>query len=469
MFTTRIFAMTGCALTVCLAAAPAQGQCDPQEAGKLIASEAGAGDWFGCAVAMDGDTLVVGASRDDHAGKVDAGSAYVFVRSGATWTEQARLTSWDATDGAQFGCSVALSGNTLVIGASGASAGAVAYCGAACVFVRSAGIWSPQQKLTASDAAAHDEFGVAVALDGDTIVIGARADDAPGAADSGSAYVFERSVSTWTEAAKLTGSNPRTGDRFGSAVAIDSETLVVGAMMQGTDDTGAAYVYGRIGTVWTYQSTLRCPDPAAYDFFGASVAIDRDTIIVTAPGSAGGSAYAYVRGTVGWIPQGTLVPDDATSFGNAVSVRGNVAVVGARADDHAAGNDAGAAFVFTRAGSEWIQQDKVTASDAAAVDRFGTSVALADAETVIGAYMDDHTGLSDAGSVYVVDLNCSFEPGDLDVDGDVDVNDFVILAGCLDGPLGGLSPGCEGADLDGDLGADLADFGVFQGLFASEP
>ena len=195
-------------------------------------------DRFGGSVAISGDTVVVGAPRDDDAG-FDSGSVYVFVRSGTTWTEEAKLTASDAAAEDEFGVSVALSGDTALVGASGdddAGSGS----GSAYVFVRNGTSWSQQVKLTASDAAAEDGFGASVALSGDTALVGASGDDGTGVS-SGSAYVFVRNGTSWIQQAKLTASDAAAIDYFGYSVALSGETALVGAPFN--DGVGSAYAY----------------------------------------------------------------------------------------------------------------------------------------------------------------------------------------------------------------------------------
>src|SRR6185503_19688910 len=189
-------------------------------------SDAAAGDLFGDSVAVSGDTAVVGAIGDDDGG-TSSGSAYVFVRSAGVWSQQQKLTASDALAGDEFGYSVAVSGDTAVVGArSDSDAGT--FSGSAYVFVRSAGVWSQQQKLTASDAAAGDFFGFSVAVSGDTAVVGAIFDDDAGSG-SGSAYVFVRSAGVWSQQQKLTASDAAASDSFGASVAVSGDTAVVGA------------------------------------------------------------------------------------------------------------------------------------------------------------------------------------------------------------------------------------------------
>jgi uncharacterized protein with FMN-binding domain len=197
---------------------------------KVTASDGEAKDWLGWSIALDGDTAVVGAPSDDIGQTTDQGSAYVFTRNGGVWTQQQRLIANDGGAGDYFGNSVAISGDTVVVGAFLDDVVANANQGSVYVFVRSGGVWTQQQKLTANDGAASDNFGSAVAINGDTVVVGAEQDNIGTNSIQGSAYVFIRSGNNWAQKQKLTANDGTANDHFGSAVAISSDTIVVGAV-----------------------------------------------------------------------------------------------------------------------------------------------------------------------------------------------------------------------------------------------
>jgi hypothetical protein len=232
---------------------------------KLTAGDGAAYDAFGGSVAINGDTAIVGACYDDVGANSDQGSAYVFVRSGTAWTQQAQLTAGDGAAGDHFGKSVAISGDTAIVGADDADVGANIDQGSAYVFVRSGTAWTQQAQLTAGDGAAGDLFGASVAISGDTAIVGAYDDDVGANSDQGSAYVFVRSGTTWTQQAQLTAGDGAAGDAFGKSVAISGDTAIVGA---GYDDVGAnsdqgsAYVFVRSGTAWSQQAKLTAGDGA---------------------------------------------------------------------------------------------------------------------------------------------------------------------------------------------------------------
>ncbi len=343
----------------------------------LKASNPDANDRFGGAVAIAGDTIVIGASGESSGStgvngtesdnsKVDAGAAYVFVRSGTSWSQQAYLKGSTAAAFDQFGCSVAISGDTVVVGAIIAQK--------ATVFVRSGTTWTTETDLVASNAGTRDQFGCAVAVDGDTVVVGAdwEESNATGVGgdqsdnslqEAGAAYVFVRSGTTWSQQAYLKASNTETFDDFGYAVAVAGDTAVVSALGEGSNATGvngdqsdnsmgnagAVYVFLRSGTTWSQQAYLKASNTDAGDWFGHSLSIEGDTLLVGAPGE----------------------------FSNATGVNGGQSDNSLRF--------AGAVYVFARNGTVWSQLAYVKASNTDAFDDFGFSVSLSGDTFVAGA------------------------------------------------------------------------------------
>jgi hypothetical protein len=310
---------------------------------KLLASDGAAYDYFGCSVSLDGDTAVIGADGDDDLGSA-SGSAYVFTRTGTSWTQQAKLLASDGEAGDKFGRSVSLDGDTVVIGAYSDDS----YRGSAYVFTRSGTTWMQQAKLTASDGEADGFFGISVSLDGDTVVIGAYRDDLY----RGSAYIFTRTGTSWAQQAKLLASDGSAGDWFGVSVSVDGDTAVIGAYKDDDlgDASGSAYVFTRTGTSWTQQAKLLASDGAADDEFGWSVSLDGDTAVIGADGdddlgSASGSAYVFTRSGTTWTQQAKLTASDGEAddwFGWSVSLDGDTVVIIAAGDD----SWRGSAYVF---------------------------------------------------------------------------------------------------------------------------
>ena len=394
------------ALTLFLGAlAPSSvAQCELQ---KLLPADVTVADEFGNAVAIDGDTLLVGAHLTREAG-FSSGVVYVFVQSGFGWTQQAKLVPSDPRLSMAFGCSVSLAGDTAVVGAWGDYPHGP-QSGSAYVFVRQNTTWIQQAKLLPGDGAPLDRFGRDVSISARTVVVGAPGDEDNGP-KSGSAYVFVRSGGAWSQEAKLLPGDGQQEDHFGMAVGLSGDTAVVGApryVVNPGSGSGSAYVFVRSGTAWTQQAKL-LPVPATPKlFFGRDVGASGETIVVgvpwdDAPGENSGSACVFVRSGTTWSQQGKLVASDGAPFdyfGSDVSLEGDRIAVGAYYDDDN-GPYSGSAYSFVRSGSTWNQQAKLLPHDGETWDIFGDAVATEGDITVVGArWNDDHGG--DSGSAYV--------------------------------------------------------------------
>jgi hypothetical protein len=371
------------------------------------ATDYAAGDLLGISVAVSGDTLIAGASRVNMGGNARQGAAYVFTRSDANWSQQQKLTAPDGAAFDEFGISVAVSENTLIIGAHQANPGGNNSQGAAYVFTRSGASWSLQQKLVAADGVGADYFGRSVALDGETALVGARRAAVGDNTDQGAAYVFTRSGASWSQQQKLAAADGADSDRFGHSVALDGETALVGAYGDNSNQ-GAAYVFTLSGANWSQQQKLAADDGAVNEHFGRSVALNGETALVGAHlayingNSNQGAAYVFTRSGASWSQQQKLVAADGAAtdlFGSSVALDGETALIGARADVGANGNQ-GAAYVFTRSGASWSQQQKLVARDGAAGDWFGRSVALDGDTALVGADRANVGGLTDTGKFY---------------------------------------------------------------------
>jgi hypothetical protein len=412
------------------------------EQAKLTASDGSDGDQFGT-VAIDGDTIVVGAHLDDVGANANQGSAYVFVKPAGGWsgplTEQARLVASDGAVGDFFGLNVAVSGDTIVVGArlddvvrSGVTR---VDQGSAYVFVQPAGGWNgtlnESAKLTSSAGAATDWFGDKVAISGDVVVVGARLDDIGAGCltcdpigNRGSAYVFVKPAAGWsgnrTQNATLNPSIGFTGDEFGMSVAIDGDTIVVGAWLTGSD-SGSAYVYVKPAAGWSgnlsQNARLLASDAGVNDRFGVSIDVSGDTVVVGSyfddRGAIDqGSAYVFVKPPAsGWSGNlnqtAKLIATDAAAgdqFGNTVAVSGDTVAIGARFDNVGPNSDQGSVYTFVKPATGWngtlTENHKLTASDGAAFDLFGL-VALSGDTLLVGAPTDDVGVYVDHGSAYV--------------------------------------------------------------------
>ena len=322
---------------------------------KITADDGATDDLFGHSVSISGDYAIVGAEYDDdNDNGPRSGSAFVFKRDGTSWTQEAKLLASDGATGDLFGHSVSISGDYAIVGAehdydNGTESGS------AYLFKRSGTSWQQEAKLLSSDRAARDHFGFSVSISGDYAVVGASKDDDNGT-ESGSAYIFKRSGATWAQEAKLLASDGAVEDEFGFLVSISGDYAVVGAVCDSDNGncSGSAYVFKRSGTSWTQEAKLLASDGAVEDFFGASVSISGDYAVVGAPGD----------------------------------------------DDN--GTDAGSAYLFKRSGTSWTQEAKLLPSDGATGDHFGWggSASISGDYAVVGAWGDDDNGDA-SGSVYV--------------------------------------------------------------------
>ena len=357
---------------------------------KLTAADGVAGDFFGGAVAISGDTAIVDASP--------AGAVYVFVRAnGGPWTLQQKLV---VNPG--FGLSVALSGDTIVAGAPFEDSEA----GSAYVFVRVGGVWQQQQRLTASDSVAGNLFGNAVGISGDTIVVGARFSRSGPQPGQGSAYVFTRSSGVWSEQQHLTAPDGGLAEFYGDAVAISGDTVVIGAAATSSEvpqqEHGSAYVYVRDSGVWNLQQQLVNGATLGESLFGVSVAIEGDIVVVGA--IFGNAAYVFERTGATW-GGAQLLSGGFGDFGISVSISGGTVVVGGRNQKVGGNFGQGAAFVFLKEFGQWSEQQMLSASDGAANDRFGYSVSISGDTIVAGSPFDQVGNNETQGSAYIFGPN----------------------------------------------------------------
>lgn len=363
---------------------------------RILPNDPGWCDNFGYAVAVDGNTVAVGAfegvSHLSH-----AGSVYIFQRlDDERWGQSAKITPPEKDIPMYFGFSVALDGGTLAVGAYNDTTdrGAGRAPGAVYVFNRNDGVWEQEAKLYANDWEHGDQFGWSVALDGDTIIVGASTKDGVGQS-TGAAYVFERQSGAWTQRAKLQATDRAAEDYFGHFVAIDNDTAVVGAMLK-DNQTGAAYVFKKYDNIWKQEAKLQASDRSEGSWFGGVVALDGDLAIVSAEhegagGAKAGAAYLFRRNDDVWGQEAKLRASDSAEynfFGESVAVQGDTVVVGAHGSD----NGVGAAYIFKRQiDRQWKQIEKVVATEKVRGGAFGNTVAVQDGTVVVGAYRADAT------------------------------------------------------------------------------
>jgi len=399
------------------------------EQGQLTASDGVGGDLFGNKLGISGDTIVAGVAQ---------GPAYVFVKPAGGWatmTETAKLT---ASDGLGAGCTVGISGDTVVIGMQRQDVAHVPTSrGLALVYVKPSGGWTSMTetaRLTASDGTFGDAFGSAVDINGDTVAVGAIFSRIAGVTQ-GAVYLFVKPVSGWanaTETAKLTASDGLFGDDLGNAVAIDGDTVVAGAIL---DDTGAnnsqgsAYVFTKPAGGWvnaTQTAKLTASDGAANNQLGFDVDISGDTVIAgsfradVGSSSQQGKAYLFVKPAGGWTSTtetAKLTASDGLPFdflGRAVCIEGDIAVVGAPGDDFGTSFSQGSAYVFKKPSGGWTnmtETEKLVASDGVFGDLFATALDISGSTVIVGSQF----GLGDQKSVYVfegeIEISIDIKPG----------------------------------------------------------
>lgn len=408
---------------------------------KLSASDAQSIDEFGKNLSINGtgEYLISGARNEDTVAS-NAGAAYIFKRTESTWSQQAKLTASDgqASDGFGYDVEISKDGNYAIVGAwfeDGGSGDPTSNAGAGYVFVRSGSSWTQQAKLVASDAGVGYLLGLHVSIneDGTYVALGASGEDTNGT-DSGAVYIFVRSGSSWSQQQKIEQNPSYSTQRF-SKVSLNSDGtyLLAGATnVQGPPNfngQGAVYVFTRSGSTWTQQQgPIFTSDGQSSDTFGHSIAINEDatTFIASAlnedggsgdPISSAGAAYIFTRSGSTWTEQAKIVASDAQAsdtFGRSVAISkdGNIVVVGTTAEDGGAGDplsSVGAFYVFERTGSSWTQKKKILSSDGDAFDSFANEVSISDDGNYIiaGAHSEDGgsgNAVSAAGAVYVYEV-----------------------------------------------------------------
>ena len=383
---------------------------------KLTAADAAASDQFGWSVAADRGLVLIGAP--------DKGGGVVFIfqtiDGEATHVQVAKLTAADAAANDRFGYSVAIAGDTVVVGSPYDDDGG-SNSGAAYVFRTTDGgaTYIEVAKLKAADAAAYDYFGIAVAMDGTTIAIGATGDD-DGGSYSGSVYVFSSTDdgATYSQVAKLTAADAAKDDEFGVSVAIDGGFVAIGARYDddGGAESGAVYIFGTCeartgscadGATYGQVAKLKAADAAAGNNFGVFVAMDGNTVAIGArydDGSNSGAVYIFRSDADATYDQVAKLnaAEVGDNFGCSVAINGGLVAIGNRYDD-GGGSESGSVRIFRGTNGTYDQVAELTASDAAAYDYFGYSVALDGDTVVIGAHGDDGSG-SESGAAYVFSL-----------------------------------------------------------------
>lgn len=376
------------------------------------------GGYFGWYADVEGDLAVVSAPGDDDDGVPNAGAIYVYHRdSSGVWNQEGKLRPMPPQLGDLFGQTVAVSGDTVAVGAPGTTINGLARSGAVYVYRRDGtGGWSLEAFITPIDPGPQigpigDQFGYSVDLRGSRIVAGATHDDDI-AWDAGAAYVFDRVGTTWTQTAKLHSGDGAGQDFrfFGNDVAVDANSIAVGLGHDvATLDRGAVYAYDKVGSSWV-ETKLVASDGHSYDQLGSSVAINGSSIVAGAPGDDDspsgsqslfkGSAYVFEKNGLGvWTQKAKLQDPNGTNsdyFGSQVAIAGGTIILGNVEFSSAFGT----AHVYRRNSSGvWKLLDRFTASDNVAGDSFGSAVSASGRTLMVGAFGQDGV-TTNSGSVY---------------------------------------------------------------------
>ena len=384
---------------------------------KITGSDLKGGEYFGESVDISGNYAVVGAEYDDDNG-AHSGSAYVFERVGTRWSQQAKMTASDGVAEDRFGYSIGIAGDYVIVGAYGDDG----FRGAAYVFHRDGTRWNQQTKLRAGDGVADDLFGLSAAISGAYAIVGASNDES----GRGAAYVFRRDGGSWIQQAKLTADDGAADDLFGIKVALSGDDAVVGAGGSGSG-RGAVYVFQRTGTAWIQEAKLMADDGAAGDNFGFGVSISGEYVAVGAYADDGyaGSAYVFKRDGGKWTQEAKLTAPDREAndwFGHSVAVSGDWIIVGAERVDERFGG--GAIYLFKREGSLWPLHAKLIPYDGGVL---GASVAIS------GGYAITGGGFKNAAYIIVPD--------------DADPSGCTAIDGSLNLPIPCLEYGGTNVDL----------------------
>jgi hypothetical protein len=355
---------------------------------EVTPSDGTTNSFFGESAAIYRSTAIIGAVGDNNYQGAVYVYNYVYTEANGSWIEGQKLKANDGQPGDEFAYRIALIPGTLVVGAFDTSVNGVEAAGAAYVFVQSNGLWGQTQKLVASDGSYYANLGVSVAISGQTIVLGANAAKVGNNNSQGAAYVFQKSNGVWTQVQKLTASDGAAYDNFGTSVAIYGSTIVVGApsaTVNGQLFQGAAYVFTRSNGVWTQSQKIVSENGAFGDLFGQTAALDEDNLLIDAPfavangHNAQGAVYAYTAsgGTFSQTQEFSSTDGGSNdSFGRTISLVGNRALLGASGATVGHNNAQGKAYLFNGTGGSWRRSAIFVAQDGGLDDLFGASVAL---------------------------------------------------------------------------------------------
>ena len=383
-------------------------QLGPEQSLVLPATMADPADLFGSAVAIDENTLVVGAPYDDTDTVSEAGSAFVYVRTGSEWTLQEKLVADTMVYRAHFGASVSVSGNTIIVGAPHDDTGT----GLAYVFVRSDGAWTQQAKLMVPNASSSDPVATAVAVHGNTAVVSSKFGKNSATVQTGIVCLYSRSGTTWSSAVTVQASDGAAHDTFGYSLALGQDRLVVGSPWADAAgpvaDAGAVYIFQKTGGVWTQSAKLVRASATATDLLGFSVGLDADTLVAGAPGTSTrqGRVITFVNSSGAWSQQAEVLASDGwlnNGLGSTAAVAGDIMIAGCPNSNSADPESRRCAYVFKRDAGAWLQVAKFTSEAQGIFSSFGQTLAMNGTTAVVGAPLDVNFAASD--DVYAYDVS----------------------------------------------------------------
>jgi len=455
------------------------GQCEIPVGDAVSASDDQLNADFGDAVSLSEARMIVGVPRSDGGCDLDpdcrdAGAAYIYQRGGTNWVEETAIRSADLAEDDRFGAAVDIDGTFALVGAPDNDDGG-AKSGSAYIFELNGSTWAQRAKLNAFDAEAADEFGASVALSGNVAVIAARFDDdaCPTLADcdSGAVYVYRYNGATWEFEQKITAHDAAAEDEFGYDVDVEDDVLIVGSRFDDDieDRAGSAYVYRFDGTQWSFDSKLTVANPQPNHGIGGAVSLSGNVTLLGAVndsdgGIGAGAAYVFRYDGMTWQEEGKLTAADASPFDNfglVAAVNGTTAVVGAENEDDG-GQSSGAAYIFRFDGSQWLQLARLKAVNPAMSDGFGAAVAISADSIVLGTPRRTNTDDNTGAAFYFDQL------GDCNANGELDWCDLSADCNANGSPdecdiAAGTSVDCQSNGIPDDCETDSDRDGVPDG------
>ncbi len=388
-------------------------QCDePVQTHHVYAPDGGSIDQFGVRAVRFGDWAVIGAPRHN----ANQGAAYVFRNNSGVWQCFQKFTPTVSAGPPQLGWGLAYSNSRIAVGAYAETVSGTNLAGAVYTYAFDGAMWVSAGKI-ANPSPGSNEFGISLAMFGDRLAIGAEGRTIAGSVRAGSVYIYEWNGAAWQQQQVIDNPLPAQEDLFGSWVAMNDLWLAVGSDGDDTyaSNSGTVYMYERVGALWTYRGALPRAGAGSGDFFGQTLALHENTLIVGAPfhdvaGTDAGSAYVYTYDGIGWTEAQRLNAAPASvsdAFGVGVAFDGTNLIVGAIAGPGQSA-DSGNAYVFRKVSGMWTQQYVLQADDGLNGDAFGggrRAIGLENGRVLVGSPRDDYNGHTDAGSAYFFDLD----------------------------------------------------------------